>query len=667
MIDVQVSKHARFTLADKTPTHPNERIAGANSEGDDLSRETKVSPTDDNQIHVFTQFFIHSSSPQRNIELQHCLYRNSLNPHITKIHLLNEKIYTNEELYGSIGSSLYSTHDSKVVQVNINKRLTFRDVFRYIRESGIYGYCVLTNADIFFDSTIQNVLYSSISREREVFALLRYEFRGEIDLSNTKIFGPRFDSQDTWIIHRSKNEMKENTQIQTQPTETHQQRQTQIQTQNTETHQQTQIQTQPIETHQQTQNTETSTQLENTKGTYIKESQEKAFDFEFGRPGCDNKISYLLNVLGYQVINDPRFIKTYHYHTETARNYTCKDVLPQPYTLLCPAGFNPYSMPSSLGVNIKNVIESTNGFQHVRFDDNGFLYNYIKEKLDKKENFIIPRISGHENNFAFFGKVIQQNIASHVKPTIPNDIQGYFQQTIPIMKRNAGIRISNLDSIINYSNMYLRAFENCEIYGGWESWGHYIPHIAQSHQFIRNNFSNKKIFWVFAMDIYHYIYSRPFTTALKGKRILIVSPFEDSIRAKLGVRSQIYDGVDLFPDCSFVFIKPPVTNGDNISDEFDIELMRFYVQLNELRGKYDVALLSCGGYANPIANYIYENHGASAIYVGGVLQMYFGIYGGRWLKERGDILKLFMNEHWSRPSAREKPNNFTSIENGCYW
>jgi len=620
MISVQVSKHAEFNIPPeykKNTTDSSQSLSGVFNVMDGAPTH----PTD-NEIHVFTQFFIHSSSRQRNFELQYCLYKNALNPHITKIHLLNEKIYNNEELYGS--NNIDSVDPSKVVQINIGKRLKFKDVFRYIRESGIHGYCVLTNADIFFDFTIRRLIYSCISIKREVFALLRYEFRGESDLQNTKIFGPRFESQDTWIIHRAKNILDENI-------------------------------------------LDENVHSEKANYPYIKEKHEKAFDFEFGTPGCDNKISYLFNVLGYEIINDPRFIKTYHYHSDTSRSYTHKDVIPQPYTLICPAGFNLYLHTPSLGVNISNVIESTNHFQCMRFDENEFLYNYIKDKLDKKEKFIIPRISGHENNCAFFGKVIQNNIANHIQPVIPNEIQEYLQRALPIMKNNAGIRISNLDSIINYSNMYLRAFENCEIYAGWESWGRCIPHIAHSHQFIRDNFHNKRIFWAFAMDIYHYIYNRPFTTAMKGKRILIVSPFEKSMRAKLECRRHLYDGVDLFPDCSFVFIIPPITNGNISSDEFDIELSRFYTRLNELRGKYDVALLSCGGYANPIANYIYENHGASAIYIGGVLQMYFGIYGTRWLKERADILKLFMNEHWSRPSDIEKPSNFTAIENGCYW
>lgn len=587
MINIHISKHASFETS--SPTHPT-----------------------NNEIHIFTQFFIHPNSSQRNLEIKHCLHRNYLNPHITKIHLLNERIYTNSELCDDKFNG--GADNAKIVQSVIGKRLTYKDVFRYIRENGIVGYAVLTNADIFFDASICKVIYSTISVNPQIFALLRYEYRGENDLSKTPIFGPRFDSQDTWILHFSKTEKEE---------------------------------------------------ANNLPGALkIKEIHENVFNFEFGRPGCDNKFAYLINVLGGEIINDPRFIKTYHYHTEPVRNYTRKDALNQPYTLIIPAGFNPYSMPVSLGVDMKVAIESTTGFQRIRFNDNDLLYNYIHDKLEKGEKFIIPRISGHENNYAFFGKIIQANGPA---TPVPGEIQSYFQNTVPIMKRNAGIKLSNVGSIVKYSNLYLRAFENCDIYGGWEGWGHYIPHISHSHNFILSTFSAKRVFWVFAMDIYHYIYSRPFTTALRGRRILIVSPFEELIRSKLSVRDKIYDGVDLFPDCSFVFIRPPITNGDNPSEEFDVELAHFYERLEGLRGKYDIALLSCGGYANPIANYIYENHGASAIYIGGVLQMYFGIYGGRWLKERPEILKLFMNEHWTRPGDNEKPANFMAIEGGCYW
>ena len=86
-----------------------------------------------------------------------------------------------------------------------------------------------------------------------------------------------------------------------------------------------------------------------------------------------------------------------------------------------------------------------------------------------------------------------------------------------------------------------------------------------------------------------------------------------------------------------------------------------------LKDSYDVALVSCGGYGNLVCNYIFEKHRKSAVYVGGVLQMYFGVLGNRWLKERPDVVRLFLNEHWSRPKTTERPRNSDSIEGGCYW
>jgi hypothetical protein len=174
------------------------------------------------------------------------------------------------------------------------------------------------------------------------------------------------------------------------------------------------------------------------------------------------------------------------------------------------------------------------------------------------------------------------------------------------------------------------------------------------------------LFWAFAFDIFHYIYDTPWTHALKGKRLLIVSPFESSFKEKLENRAQLYDGVDLFPDCSFVFIRPPQTQGSEASREFSVELADFLRRLDELRGQYDVALVSCGGYGNLVCNAIFES-GHSAIYVGGVLQMYFGVLGSRWLRERPDVVRLFLNAAWSRPKESERPRDHANVEGSCYW
>lgn len=548
--------------------------------------------TENTQIHVFTQFFIHKNAT-RNEEIRYCLKQNHDNPWVAQIHLLNERIYTDEEM------GLASSH--KVHQEVIGKRLSFQSVFQYIREQKLTGYFVLLNADIFLDASIQLVLASTMHQKKQVLALLRYEFNPTTaPVDKAPLFGPRFDSQDTWIMHSN------------HP---------------------------------------------------LKMGQEKLFGFDFGRPGCDNKFVYLMRVLGYEVINDPNTIRTFHFHRSIMRDYFGKEVIPPPWGAVVPYGVNTLAIPPSLGINIMEVCKTSQGFQTMMFDDHVFLYNYVTEKLAAGKPFIIPRVAGIENNFAVFARIKQQ-MGGGARP----DLDQYFNQVGPAMKTNAGVLLTTGASIMKYSELYLKAFENCDIYSGWEVQGDVYKHIAQSYEFIRNTYVSKRGFWAFALDIFHYIYDPyAWTKALRGHRILIISPFVDSIRERVPKRSKLYDGVDLFPGCMFEYIVPPMTQAGEPAREFDVELANFYKRLDELKDKYDVALVSCGGYGNLVCNYIFENHQKSAIYVGGVLQMYFGVLGGRWLKERADVVRLFLNEHWGRPKTTERPRNSESIEGGCYW
>lgn len=547
--------------------------------------EITKNPTND-KVYLFTQFFIHRDK-QRQLEITECLKRNINNPVISKIFLLNEQIYTPQEMQLNSG---------KIHQENIGKRLSFQDVFKFIRMNNISGYFIIANSDIFFDDTLNNLQLSTLHEKKQMFAQLRYEYDEKLGTRNSPIFGPRFDSQDTWIFH--------------------------------------------------------------TNYTIL-ENQEKAMNIILGQPGCDNKIIYILTILGYDIINDPLFIKTFHNHKSKLRDYTIKDVIQKPWGVVIPANANPLMIPPSLGINLLQVSQATRAFQDVRYDDNNRLFEYIESKINSGKNFIIPRVSGIENNVAVFGRMCK-NLGK-----IPDDIQQYFQRILPAMKNNAGIKMTNFNSILKYSDMYLEAFDNCEMFAGWEVHGDYINHISQSYDYIVKTYNTKKIIWAFNFDIFHYIYSNPWTRALKGKRILIISPFEESIKEKIPIREKIY-GIDLFPDCIITTIKPPQTQADQDSREFDIELTDFFKKLDKIKDTYDVALVSCGGYANPVCNYIYKS-GKSSIYIGGVLQLYFGILGNRWLIERPDVIRLFLNEHWSRPKISERPINYEKVEGGCYW
>ena len=566
-------------------------------------KKTKDNLNKDKDINLFYQFFIHSNI-ERHKEITYCLRKNIENKHITKIYLLNERVYTLEEMgiSSSIASPLVSLAKNKIIQVITNIRLQYAHVFNYVTQNNIKGYIIINNADIFFNDTLQNLYVSTLHHEpinnnnnnnssssKQMFAQLRFEYNKE-DIAKSELFGPRTDSQDTWIFHS-------NNMIQSQ--------------------------------------------------------FEKLFEFELGMPGCDNKIVYLMMILGYEVINDPYFIKTFHYHTTNIRNYTNDNRIIPPYACIIPAGLSAKLHP--------RIDESLK----LSFHDNNVLYNYVKNKINLNQNFIIPRISCFENTFAVNIRLKNMPNNTHKKIQVNNWLNN--PNVLQTMKNNAGIKMSNEQSFIHYSNSYLKAYENCDLYGGWNIIEHVYSH---SQDYINEWYLTKRMFCSFAFDIFHYIHSskNPWTLALKGKRILIISAFEESILEKLPNRDKIY-GLELFPDCTFVTIKPPQTQGDEPSDEYYIEADRFFKRLDKLKNKYDIALVSCGGYGNMVCNYIYENHEKSAIYVGGVLQMYFGILGNRWRRERYDIIKLFVdgNPYWSSPKESEKPKNHVNVEGSCYW
>jgi hypothetical protein len=369
-----------------------------------------------------------------------------------------------------------------------------------------------------------------------------------------------------------------------------------------------------------------------------------------------------LGILGYEVINDPHFIKTLHVHSTNIRNYTSASVIKEPWAVSSPANINPLQLHPSLGYDPKLISETTQNFQTMNLTDNHTIHDYILQKREKNQHFVIPRVSGIENNFAVFGRIMKQKGPNQTSPQI---IQ-YIQNVSNAMKNNAGIKLSSYESVIKYSDAYLKAFDQCETFAGWDVQGNYIGHIAQSYDWMKKMYKNKPIFWALAFDIFHSIYSTPWTLSLEGMRILIISPFEESILEKIPIREKIY-GIDLFPNCTFVTMKPPQTQASENSEEFDVEFDNFKKRLSTKLDEFDIALVSCGGYGNPICAYLYENN-KSAIYVGGVLQMYFGILGSRWVKERFDVLKIFYNDtYWSRPKEKERPKGSNLVENGCYW
>ncbi len=229
-----------------------------------------VTPYNDDKIYLFLQFYL-DKDPQRLTETVTSLNNNIKLNIFDKIYLLNERIYTEQEL------QLDSKSLEKIIQVNIGKRLTYSDVLNYVINTNINGYIVIANSDIFFDNTINNIRYTTLSEQKSLYALTRLEYSdinfNKLDTCNLSKGGG--SCQDTWILHSN----------------------------------------------------------------FIPNKKEITLcDFELGRVGCDNKITYLFNSFGFIIYNEPYIIKTYHYHTEKSRNVHEREKfrIPRPYLFIIP-------------------------------------------------------------------------------------------------------------------------------------------------------------------------------------------------------------------------------------------------------------------------------------------------------------------------------------------
>ena len=63
---------------------------------------------------------------------------------------------------------------------------------------------------------------------------------------------------------------------------------------------------------------------------------------------------------------------------------------------------------------------------------------HIPTKLNQKQHFIVPRISGIENNVAVFARVIRDKLHDDIEP-----LKKYIKNTLGAMKNNAGILLES--------------------------------------------------------------------------------------------------------------------------------------------------------------------------------------------------------------------------------
>jgi hypothetical protein len=232
---------------------------------------------------LIQQYFV-PQSKGRAKEIDQTLHENLNNPLIDSVLLLNEEPMSNQLV-----------SNPKVKEIILGHRLTYADVLRTIKDTVPKGTLVVfANSDISLHETWRDLW--AIQMTDVFLALLRYE--PSSDSSEPTLFGPRPDSQDTWVVHSDEVKKRE-------------------------------------------------------WGTFAE------FKFPFGKAGCDNAIAMEMLRKKFRVANPALSLMTIHNHKSAVRNYSNDDVVEKSVFLyLEPTGINDLEPKTDLRTYSKPWVKS---------------------------------------------------------------------------------------------------------------------------------------------------------------------------------------------------------------------------------------------------------------------------------------------------------------------
>ena len=240
------------------------------------------------------------------------------------------------------------------------------------------------------------------------------------------------------------------------------------------------------------------------------------------------------------------------------------------------------------------------------------------------------------------------------------------QRELIELENNAGIYTTSKESLKEYATELVHSYDACSLIGEWPTTGEVFQATGVGQQFIHRR--TPAIPKCSALSLEPY-YIPPtdlsWMSALKGKRILVLHPFVNTFQKQIEHLRNLYPERSWLEDCHFEFVSPPVTlAGNHQQQDWKIHYETCIRQLRTLP-PFDIALVGAGGYGMLLSHFIFRELRTSVVYVGGALQLFFGVIGKRWFTNP-QVMAL-VNDHWTRPVKEDQPTSYQAVERGCYW
>ncbi len=284
--------------------------------------------------------------------------------------------------------------------------------------------------------------------------------------------------------------------------------------------------------------------------------------------------------------------------------------------------------------------------------DLGDTHATISQLIRSGEPFLLGRPGGTESEGIY--TYVNYRLASR-KESRKNYTAWYSKNA----RLHSAITGRNAGEFDRFSLVYLRAMLASDML----SYGHFAPGSLGITRELSNagvpitRFENLDP--LTALDAGH----EPWTRALEGRRVLVISPFSDSIPNQYAQKNSITGVSDTLPTFSLEVVKPPwIFLNDDEGDSWHKHLASL---VSEVQGKeFDVAIIGASSFGLPLGAII-KAMGRQAIHLGGSAQLLFGIRGNRW--ESHPVFSKYFDGTWVRPAPAEQPEGRHLIEGAAYW
>jgi hypothetical protein len=209
-----------------------------------------------------------------------------------------------------------------------------------------------------------------------------------------------------------------------------------------------------------------------------------------------------------------------------------------------------------------------------------------------------------------------------------------------------------------WAETYLAALGQLDLIGVWFNTGEreiverYAPHATLSR----------------VRSLEPYYHDAPWTAALAGKRVVVVTPFEQTVtlqRNRWTGKELFPSNPDVLPDFDLTIVRSPFSAAlvPPAHADWSASLEAMKAELAAL--EFDVCIVGAGAYSLPLCSFVRSELRRLAVHLGGSTQILFGIRGRRWNKH--PVLKHHFNERWIHPLESERPNGTWRLEGSAYW